>query len=49
VYEGDLHAAIPLFGSAVEQAAAGAVKAALGAEEDVAARWIADHGPANQP
>jgi len=49
VYEGDLHAAIPLFGSAVEQAAAGAVQAALGAEEDVAARWIADHGPANQP
>ncbi|GIG22892.1 hypothetical protein Cch01nite_36160 [Cellulomonas chitinilytica] len=49
VYEGELHAAIPLFGAAVEQAAAGAVKGALSAEEGVAAQWIADHGTATQP
>ncbi|MGY4643154.1 DUF2505 domain-containing protein [Cellulomonas sp. URHB0016] len=49
VYEGDLHAAVPLFGAAVEQAAAGAVQGALSAEEAVAAQWLADHGRANQP
>lgn len=40
-YDGELKAGVPLFGGAVEQAAAGAVRAALEAEEKVAAEWVA--------
>lgn len=40
-YDGDLKAHVPLFGSAVEQAAAKAVRAALEAEEGVAREWVA--------
>jgi len=42
-YDGELKATVPLFGSAIENATAGAVRAALGVEEDVARRWIAEH------
>ncbi len=45
-YEGEVKAAIPLFGGAVEGAAAQAIRSALAAEEDVARRWIADQGAA---
>ena len=48
-YDGDLRASVPLFGSAIEQATAGAVRSALEVEQDVARRWIADHGQAPQP
>lgn len=44
-YDGDLCASIPLFGAAVEKAAAGAVRDALAAEQAVAARWLAQHRP----
>ena len=40
-YDGDLKAAIPLFGAAVEQAAAGAVRSALEAEQTAGVRWLA--------
>lgn len=40
-YDGDLKASVPLFGNAVEQATAEAVRAALGAEERTAAEWLA--------
>ncbi|GEL95208.1 DUF2505 domain-containing protein [Cellulomonas composti] len=39
-YDGDLRAAIPLFGSTVEQAAAGAIRAAMVAEAAEAQRWL---------
>jgi hypothetical protein len=39
-YDGDLRATIPLFGSAVEQATATAVRAAIDAEERTAAAWL---------
>ncbi|WP_298455584.1 DUF2505 domain-containing protein [uncultured Cellulomonas sp.] len=42
-YDGDLKASIPLFASAVENAAAGAVRSALEAEQDAGARWLAGH------
>lgn len=48
-YDGDLRASVPLFGSAIEQATAGAVRSALEVEQDVARRWIAGHGQAPQP
>ena len=48
-YDGDLRASVPLFGSAIEQAAAGAIRSALQVEQEVATRWIADHGQAPQP
>ena len=48
-YDGDLRASVPLFGSAIEQATAGAVRSALTVEQDVARRWIAGHGPAPRP
>jgi len=48
-YDGDLRASVPLFGSAIEQATAGAVRSALLVEQDVARRWIADHGQTPQP
>ncbi|NHT18240.1 DUF2505 domain-containing protein [Cellulomonas sp. IC4_254] len=40
-YDGDLKANVPLFGSAVEQAAAKAVRGALEAEAGVARGWAA--------
>ena len=40
-YDGDLKANVPLFGSAVEQAAAKAVRGALEAEAGVAREWVA--------
>lgn len=40
-YDGDLRANVPLFGAAVEEAAAGAVRGALQAEEAVARDWVA--------
>lgn len=49
LYDGDLRASVPLFGSAVEQATAGAIRSALEVEQDVARRWIAGHGQAPQP
>lgn len=42
-YDGELKASIPLFASAVEQAAAGAVRSALEAEQAAGARWLAAH------
>ena len=42
-YDGDLKASIPLFAAAVEQAAAGAVRSALQAEQDAGVRWLAAH------
>jgi hypothetical protein len=42
-YDGDLKATIPLFGAAVEQAAAGAVRSALEAEQAAGVRWLAEH------
>ena len=42
-YDGELKAAIPLFAGAVEQAASGAVRSALTAEEAAGARWLASH------
>ena len=44
-YEGEVKAAIPLFGGAVEGAAAQAIRSALAVEEDVARAWLADRGP----
>ncbi|WP_263729329.1 DUF2505 domain-containing protein [Cellulomonas sp. SG140] len=42
-YDGELRAAVPLFGAAVEKAAAGAVRDALVAEQAVAAQWLAEN------
>lgn len=39
-YEGDLHAGVPLLGPAVEQAAAGAIRATLADEHRVTQRWL---------
>lgn len=39
-YDGELRATIPLFGSAVEEATAGAIRAAIEAEERTAAAWL---------
>ena len=39
--DGDLHASVPHFGSAIENAAAGAVRAALEAEEAAGRAWLA--------
>ncbi|QGQ20915.1 DUF2505 family protein [Cellulomonas sp. JZ18] len=44
-YDGDVRAALPLFGAAVEAAAAQAVRAALDAEAVVARRWLAGDAP----
>ncbi len=41
--DGDLKAAIPLFGSKIEKAAAPAIVAAVRAEEKTAATWLAEH------
>ncbi|GAA3802699.1 DUF2505 domain-containing protein [Cellulomonas soli] len=43
VYEGEIKAAVPLFGAVVEEAASEAVRAALLVEESVAQRWIETH------
>lgn len=48
-YDGDVRAAVPLFAAAVEEAAGAAVRAALRAEETVAARWLADGRPDGAP
>jgi hypothetical protein len=40
-YDGDLKASVPLFGSAIEQAAVGAVRSALEAEQEAGDRWLA--------
>jgi phage tail sheath protein FI len=48
-YDGELRASVPLFGSAIEQATAGAIRSALDVEREVADRWIAGHGQAPQP
>ncbi len=40
-YDGEVRAAVPLFGAAIEEAAAAAVRGALHAERVVAARWLA--------
>ncbi|MBD3780047.1 MULTISPECIES: DUF2505 domain-containing protein [unclassified Cellulomonas] len=45
-YEGELKAHVPLFGATVEQAAAGAVRGALEAEEAVARAWVEDSAQA---
>ena len=42
-YDGDLKSTVPLFGAAIENAAAGALRAGLEVEQDVARRWIAEH------
>ncbi len=42
-YDGQLKASIPLFGAAVEQAAAGAVRSALAAEQAAGTRWLQQH------
>jgi Protein of unknown function (DUF2505) len=42
-YDGVLKASIPLFGAAVEQAAAAAVRSALEAEQSAGVRWLAQH------
>jgi hypothetical protein len=41
-YDGELKASVPLFGSAIEQAAVGAVRSALEAEQDAGTRWLAE-------
>lgn len=41
LYDGELRASIPLFGGAVEEATAGAIRAAIEAEERTAAAWLA--------
>lgn len=43
-YDGDLKAAIPLFGSAVEEAAAGAIRSAVAVTADVARRRLSEGG-----
>lgn len=40
-FEGELKASVPLFAAAVEEATAGAVRAAIAAEERTAADWLA--------
>lgn len=40
-FEGELKASVPLFGAAVEEATAGAVRAAIAAEESTGAVWLA--------
>ena len=40
-FEGELRASVPLFGAAVEQAAAGAVRTAMDAEARIGAGWLA--------
>jgi len=48
-YDGDVKASIPLFAASVEQAAAGAIQAALTAEGAIAAQWLEGHGTSARP
>ena len=41
--DGELKASLPLFGAALEEAAAGAVRAALDAEQSAGSGWLARH------
>lgn len=41
--DGELKASLPLFAAALEEAAAGAVRAALDAEQQAGAAWLAGH------
>ncbi|MCL3862752.1 DUF2505 domain-containing protein [Actinotalea sp. K2] len=41
-YDGQLKASVPIFGAAIEEATAGAVRAAIEAEERTAADWLTD-------
>ena len=45
-YDTQVRAQVPLFASAVEEAAAGAVRHALAAEERVGLEWLREHGGA---
>ncbi|WP_448061666.1 DUF2505 domain-containing protein [Cellulomonas hominis] len=42
-YDGELKASVPLFGGAVEDAAAGAIRSTLAQEEVVSGAWLASH------
>ncbi len=42
-YDGELKASVPLFGGAVEDAAARAIRSTLAQEEVVSGRWLARH------
>jgi len=42
-YEGEVKAGVPLFGAAIEDAAARAVRAALEAEQRAGNRWLGGH------
>ncbi|WP_265521785.1 DUF2505 domain-containing protein [Oerskovia flava] len=42
-YTGEIKASVPLFGAAVEDAAATAIRATLAAEESAGAEWLATH------
>ncbi|WP_311836044.1 DUF2505 domain-containing protein [Cellulomonas fimi] len=44
VYDGDVKASVPLFGAAIEEAAARAVRHALEAEQPVGVEWLASPG-----
>lgn len=48
-YEGELHAGVPLFGSAIEDAVARAIRTVLAVEAQVAADFLADNGSAEEP
>jgi hypothetical protein len=48
-YDGELRASVPLFGSAIEQATADAIRSALQVEQDVARRWIDGHADGHSP
>ena len=43
VVDGDLKASVPLFAATVEEAASGAVRAAIAAEQDAGTAWLAAH------
>ncbi|NLF03946.1 MAG: DUF2505 domain-containing protein [Actinomycetales bacterium] len=45
-YDTQVRAQVPLFATAIEEAAAGAVRHALTAEEQVGLEWLAEHGDA---
>lgn len=42
-YAGEVKAGVPLFGAAIEDATARAVRVALEAEQEAGNRWLADH------
>ncbi|AEG45150.1 DUF2505 domain-containing protein [Isoptericola variabilis] len=43
VYDGDVHATVPLFANAVAEAAAAAARRTLEADADAARAWLAEH------